>query len=146
MEFARSVEIAAPLARVWAELSEPARFLGLQPLLVEVREVAAPGGARAFEAVEVVRALGVPLRSRLHVELRPERAAQRVCFATRAPLGIALAGEFALLALGAGRTAVRESVTLRCARPLRRFVARQAVRAQEALLANLKRRLEAPGG
>lgn len=142
MQFARSVEIAAPWARVWEELSEPARFLGLQPLLVEVREVAAPGGVRAFEAVEVVRALGVPLRSRLRVELRPELAAQRVAFATRAPLGIALAGEFALRALGAGRTAVHESVTLRCARLLRPFVAAQARRAQEALLANLKQRLE----
>jgi hypothetical protein len=146
LQFARSVEIAVPFARVWEELSEPARFLGLQPLLVEVREVAAPGGARAFEAVEVVRALGVPLRSRLRVELRPEVAAQRVAFATRAPLGIALTGEFALEALGAERTAVRESVTLRCSRLLRPFVVAQATRAQEALLANLKQRLETRKG
>jgi len=37
---------------------------------------------------------------------------------------------------------VRESVALRCPPPLRRLVLAQAIRAQEALLANLKRRLE----
>lgn len=129
--------------RVWAELSEPARFLGLQPLLVEVREVDASPGARAFDAVERVRALGISLRSRLRVELRPERDGARVAFATRAPLGIRLSGAFALEALTPARTAVRESVALRCAPPLRGFVLAQAIRAQEALLANLKRRLEA---
>jgi len=127
---------------VWAELAEPARFLGLQPLLVEVREVAAAPGARAFEAVERVRVLALPLRSRLHVELRPDPQARRVGFATRAPLGIRLDGAFALEALAEGRTAVRESVDVRCAAPLRGFVVAQAMRAQQALLANLKRRLE----
>jgi hypothetical protein len=136
------VEIDVPLARVWAELSEPARFLGLQPLLVEVREVDAPPGARAFDAVERVQALGVPLRSRLRVELRPDREGACVAFATRAPLGIRLSGAFALEALAPARTAVRESVALRCPPPLRRLVLAQAIRAQEALLANLKRRLE----
>jgi len=127
---------------VWAELSEPARFLGLQPLLVEVREVEAAPGARAFEAVERVRVLALPLRSRLHVELRPDPQARGVAFATRAPFGIRLDGAFALEALGEKRTAVRESVSVRCGAPLLGFVVAQAMRAQEALLANLKRRLE----
>jgi hypothetical protein len=107
-----------------------------------VREVAAPPGARAFDAVERVRAFGLPLRSRLRVELRPEREARRVGFATQAALRIRLAGDFALDALGAERTAVRESVTVHCPSPLRAFVVAQARGAQQALLANLKRRLE----
>jgi hypothetical protein len=132
---------------VLAELCEPARFLGLQPLLVEVREVAAPAGARAFEAVERVRLLGrIPLRSRLRVELAPDRAARRVHFATRAPLGIRLEGAFALEEAGPGATRVHEMVTLAAPRGLHAWVRAQAVRAQEALLANLKQRLEAERG
>jgi hypothetical protein len=143
MHFERDVAIAAPLERVFAELSEPARFLGLQPLLTEIREIDAAPGARAFEAVERVPLFGsFAVRNRLVVELVPMQSQQRVDFATRAPLGIRLAGTFALQAEGAA-TRVRESVELRCPFGLRRFVRREAIRAQQALLANLKRRLEA---
>ena len=114
----------------------------MQPLLVEVREIAARPGGRAFEAVERVRVLSLPLRSRLQVELRPEPRARRIAFETRAALGIRLDGAFALEALGERRTAVRESVDVRCALPLRAFVVAQARRAQRSLLANLKGRLE----
>ena len=137
------MEVTAPLARVFAELCEPERFLGLQPLLVEVREVPAAPGARAFDALERVRALGLPLWSRLRVELRAEEKARRVAFATRAALGIRLTGAFELAALAAGRTAVRETVSVRCPRLLRPFVVAQARGAQRALLENLKQRLEA---
>jgi hypothetical protein len=141
--FAREATIDAPLTRVFAELGTPARFLGLQPLLTDVREVEGAQGTRAFEATERVRVLGpIALRNRLHVELRldPERA--RIEFATRAPLAIRLDGDFRLTPVAAG-TRVVESVTIACPRWLAAFVLPQAIRAQEALLANLKRRLEA---
>jgi hypothetical protein len=51
-------------------------------------------------------------------------------------------GAFALDAMGT-TTRVTESVVLRCPFWLSRFVLREATRAQEALLANLKRRIEA---
>jgi len=140
--FERDVTIDAPLTRVFAELGTPARFLGLQPLLTDVREIASAPDTRAFEATERVRILGpIALRSRLHVELRldPERA--RIAFATRAPLGIRLHGDFTLAPVETG-TRVVESVTVECPRWLAGFVLPQAMRAQEALLANLKRRLE----
>ena len=145
--FERDVAIAAPLGRVFAELSEPARFLGLQPLLTEIREIEAPPGARAFEAIERVALLGssFAVRNRLVVELVPMPAQQLVTFATRAPLGIRLRGAFSLQDEGAA-TRVRESVLLRCPLVLRRLVLREAIHAQEALLANLKERLEAPLG
>ena len=144
--FERDVAIAAPLGRVFAELSEPARFLGLQPLLTEIREIEAPPGARAFEAIERVALIGsLAARNRLVVELVPMPAQQLVTFATRAPLGIRLSGAFSLHDEGAA-TRVRESVLLRCPLVLRRLVLREAIHAQEALLANLKERLEAPLG
>ncbi|HTY16461.1 MAG TPA: hypothetical protein VMH82_01910 [Myxococcota bacterium] len=107
-----------------------------------MREVRAPPRARAFDAVERVPLLGLPLRSRLHVELRPDREARCVAFATRAALGIRLRGGFSLEALATDRTAVRESVAIECPRALRAFVVARARDAQRALLANLKQRLE----
>jgi hypothetical protein len=141
--FECDVAIAAPLARVFTELSEPARFLGLQPLLTEVHEVAAAPGIRAFEAVERVVLLGpIAVKNHLRVELTPRPAEHRIGFATRAPLGIRIEGGFALEMDGTA-TRVTESVTLRCPFWLSRFVVREAIRAQQALLANLKRRIEA---
>jgi len=146
LRFERHVTIAAPRERVFVELVTPERFLGLQPLLTGVEELPGADGARVFSATERVPVLG-PLRlpSRLRVELRPDAARRRIEFATRAPLGIRLRGAFALSEAAAG-TRVVESVELTCARWLRGFVAPQAIRAQEALLANLKRRIEAEKG
>jgi len=140
--FEREVTIAAPAPRVFAELAEPARFLGLQPLLVSVRELPSADGVRVFAATERVPIVGpIALPSRLRVELAPDAARHRIAFATRAPLGIRLDGAFALAESG-GATHVVESVELACAGWLRAFVLPAAIAAQEALLANLKRRLE----
>src|SRR5512141_3038755 len=93
--FERDVAIAAPLARVFAELAEPARFLGLQPLLTSIRERPAPDGMRAFEASERVPIAGpIALPNRIAVSLRPDAAARRIAFDTRAPLGVRLSGAF----------------------------------------------------
>lgn len=141
--FEREVTIRAPASRVFAELAEPARFLGLQPLVTSVRELASAPGTRSFAATERVPIVGpFVLPSRLRVELRPDPAAQRIAFATRAPLGIRLRGAFDVTET-AGATRVVESVEVDCAGWLRGFVLPAAIRAQEALLANLKQRLEA---
>lgn len=140
--FEREVTIRARAPRVFAELAEPARFLGLQPLLTSVRELAGAPGTRTFAATERVPLVGaLALPSRLRVELRPDAAAQRIAFATRAPLGIRLRGAFAVTEVD-GATRVVESVEVECAGWLRNFVLPAAIRAQEALLANLKQRLE----
>jgi hypothetical protein len=131
---------------VLRELAEPARFLGLQPLLVEVRERPALPDRRVFDAVERIVLLGpIALRSRIRVELAPDPSAGLVAFATRAALGIALRGAFRVEPQGRGARVV-ESVALACPRCLRRFVAPRAVAAQEALLANLRARLEHEAG
>jgi hypothetical protein len=140
--FERAIVVHAPLDRVFAELSEPACFLGLQPLLTEIREVDAEPGVRAFQAVERVPILGpIAWRNRLRVELRPHIAEDRVATVAHAPLGIRVEAEFALTRESAA-TRVRESVVLRCPRWLGGFTVRTAIAAQEALLANLARRLE----
>jgi hypothetical protein len=79
------------------------------------------------------------LRSRIEVVLAPEPG--RVRFATRAALGIALAGAFVVEPSARGAR-VREEVSLACPAWLRRFVEPRAIAAQEALLANLRARLE----
>jgi hypothetical protein len=81
----------------------------------------------------------------LRVELRPDAETARIGFATTARLGVRLAGAFALCSDGSG-TRVRQSVELHCAAWLRGFVLPRAMRAQEALLANLKQRLESGKG
>jgi hypothetical protein len=138
-----STEIAASATRVIEELATPARFLGLQPLLTDVAEVPAAPGARAFAATERVPLFGVVrVPSRLHVELRTDPARGRVAFTTGAPLGIRLRGAFECHEQ-ADATRVVESVEVTCPAWLCAFVVRQAIAAQEALLANLKSRLEA---
>lgn len=143
LHFEREITIAAARRRVFVELVTPERFLGLQPLLTEIEELPGADGTRVFAATERVPLFGpLALPSRLRVELRPDAAGTRIAFATRAPFGIRLRGAFVLSETPAG-TRVVESVELACPRWLRGFVAPQAMRAQEALLANLKRRIEA---
>lgn len=140
--FERTIAIEAPLVRVFAELSEPPRFLGLQPLLTSVQERTDDGGARVFEARERVPIAGpLAITNRLVVALRPDPAARRIAFDSRAPLGIRLAGAFELAEEGAA-TRVREVVALRCPALLVWYVLPEAVAAQEALLARLRERLE----
>ena len=95
------------MARVFDELAEPARFLGLQPLLTAVHEVGSAAGTRAFAATERVPVVGpFALSSRLRVELRPDADGKRVAFATRAPLGIRLRGAFETSWLRGSRRAI----------------------------------------
>ncbi|NNL68067.1 MAG: hypothetical protein HKP30_17595 [Myxococcales bacterium] len=145
--FACGIEIAAPPARIHAELAAPERQLGLQPLLIEVVPLAAapadPPGVRRFEAVERVPLFGrVALRNRIRVTVRPDPEGRFVDFHARSRGAVEVRSRFALEPC-AGGTRVREDVALRVPRWLRRFVEPRAVAAQAALLANLKQRLEA---
>jgi hypothetical protein len=139
------VRIGAPRERVFEELVAPRRQLGLQPLLVEVNELPpAPetSGTRRFEAVERIVLLGpLALRNRITVEVSPGEPPSRVDFHATSRGGVEVWSEFRLEALP-GATEVREHVRVRCPGWLRPFVGRQARRAQERLLANLKARLE----
>jgi len=141
------VEIRAPRERVYAELAEPRRQLGLQPLLVEVRELppaAGAPGARCFEAVERIALFGpLAVRNRIRVEIAPVAPPAGLDFHATSRGGVEVWSEFRLEALPGGATEVREDVRVRTPGWLRPLVGRQALRAQRRLLDNLKRRLEA---
>jgi hypothetical protein len=135
-------------ARVYAELVDPRRQLGLQPLLTSVTEVAGSFDtktgvvARHFEAVEVFRALGIQwFRNRIRVRVVPLEPGRRVDFEARSRPGIVVRSSFELSPDGDG-TRVRESVELHSPAVLMGFVRREGRAAQIALLANLKARLE----
>ena len=134
--------------RVFEELVDPRRQLGLQPLLASVTEL---GGsfdtgtgvvARHFEAVEVFRVFGIQwFRNRIRVRVVPVEPGRRVDFEARSRPGIVVRSSFELSPDGDG-TRVRESVELRSPGILMGFVRREARAAQIALLGNLKARLE----
>ncbi len=51
-ELSRSYDIAATPAAVLAHLAEPENYIGLSPLLVDVRDVRCEGGVTHYAAVE----------------------------------------------------------------------------------------------
>ena len=135
-------------ARVFDELADPRRQLGLQPLLASVTEL---GGsidtktgvvARDFEAVEVFRVFGIQwFRNRIRVRVVPVEPGRRVEFEARSRPGIVVRSSFELSPDGDG-TRVTESVELRAPAVLMSIVGRESRAAHVALLANLKARLE----
>jgi hypothetical protein len=144
--FERSIEIAVGPARIYEELVDPARQLGLQPLLERVVERPSEPPERHFEALERIVLFGVlALRNRIQVTLRPVEPDRRVDFVAHSPAGIRVHSRFELEPT-AGGTRVCEHVTLEVPRLLRRFVTRRASEAQERLLVNLRRRLERASG
>ena len=142
--FERSVTVCGAPRLVYAELADPARQIGLQPLLVDVTELPTsdPDRTRRFEALEVVRLPGFgSFRNRIRVRVDCVAPPEIIDFEARSFPRITVRSRFTLAPEGDG-TRVSESVTVAAPAPLRPFVLREAVRAQEALLANLARRLE----
>jgi hypothetical protein len=142
--FERSVTIHCETPAVYAELEDPQRQLGLQPLLISVTERhGAPGRVRRFEAVEVVRILGwIRWRNRIRVRVESIRPGEVIEFEARSFPGIVVRSRFTLERRESG-THVREEVKLDSPRLFHGFAVSEAARAQERLLANLKERLEA---
>jgi len=139
------VSIRAQGERIHAELATPARQLGLQPFLREVRPRADGLG---FEALERVPLLGpLAVRTRIRVELHAVEAPTRIAFRARSG-AVRIHSEFRLRpsATEEDVTDVLERVALVMPAgwgPLRRFVLRRARQAQHGLLENLRRRMEA---
>jgi len=145
LAFDKQIAIRAGCEQVYAELASPARHIGLQPLLVEVEERAdaASEASQLFVAVEAVPlALGCTIRNRIEVRLERTRPGEIVEFEARSRPGVRVRSRFTLSSEG-GHTRVHESVRIGVPRLLRAFVGARAEAAQESLLRNLKRRLEA---
>ena len=139
--------IAAPVAAVYAHLSEPASFLGLQPLLIEVTETGRGEDAqgrptRTFRAVENIRLFGfLPWRNTITTRMTLSRPDERIECDVESPGGVRLRNAFVLRAEG-DASLVRDEVTIDCPRLLQGLVLGIARKAHERLLLNLKQRME----
>jgi carbon monoxide dehydrogenase subunit G len=136
--FSHAFRVAAPPAALYAHLTDPHSYIGLSPLVVEVRDVLREGDVVRYVAVERFR-FG-PLRwdnpIRVTMTGTPDR---RVVSAVVSPGGVRLTATVHLVPDGGG-TAVTESIELRSPWPLRGFALRQAKSVQRARAAELARR------
>ncbi|MDH6109056.1 hypothetical protein P3T36_006021 [Kitasatospora sp. MAP12-15] len=74
-ELSHSYDIAATPAAVLAHLAAPENYIGLSPLLVDVRDVRCEGGVTHYVAVERFRFLGLVRHDNvIQVSLRTEDA------------------------------------------------------------------------
>ncbi|MBW2286668.1 MAG: SRPBCC family protein [Deltaproteobacteria bacterium] len=145
--FEKRITIRSTADAIYAELSDPGRQVGLQPLLVETEELvaAASGSSRTFIAIEAVPvALGWTLRNRIEVRIDLTRPGEVVEFHARSIPGVRVYSRFTLTPDG-DRTTVHECVRVEMPRLLRAFIAARAEAAHAKLLCNLKRRLELDG-
>jgi len=143
--FERSVKIGCDGPAIYAELIDPKRQVGLQPLLTSVVEIGGDGPARIrhFEAAEIVRIFGwIPWKNRIRVRVESIRPDEVVEFEARSVPGVVVRSRFTISRVEA-KSHVREEVELDAPRLIHAFVRAEAIRAQEELLVNLKRRLEA---
>ena len=145
--FEKRISIDSTADAIYAELSDPERQIGLQPLLVatEERADAATDSSRTFIAVEAVPvAFGWTLRNRIEVRIERIRAGEVIEFRARSRPGVRVHSRYTLAADG-DRTTVHERVRIEMPRPLQQFVLARADAAHTELLDNLKRRLESDG-
>ena len=148
VRLAHSWRVDAAPETVFAHLSDPYSYLGLSPLLVEVRDVR-PGADEQgpltdYVAVERFRFLGVlrwdnPIRVRMRATA-PGLVRQSVV----SPGGVRLESTVRLTPDGEG-TLVDEEISLTAAAPLRRFAAGQARSVQLHRAGELTRRMARPG-
>lgn len=145
--FSRSQRIAAPATQIYAHLSEPASYLGLQPLLIEVTETARGEDSRGrptrtFRSVEKFRLFGfLPYHNTITTHMTLALPGERIECDVHSPGGVRLHNAFILSAEG-DVSLVSDEVSIECPRLLLGFVGREARKAHERLLLNLKQRME----
>jgi hypothetical protein len=145
--FRLSQHIAAPAGRIYAHLSEPASFLGLQPLLIEVTETGRGSNAdgrptRTFRSVERLRLFGfLPWRNAITTHMTLAQADRRIECEVHSPGGVHLRNAFTLESEN-GASLVADEVSIDCPRWLTGFVVGEARKAHQRLLLNLKQRME----
>jgi hypothetical protein len=142
-----SERIAAPRERIYAHLSEPQSFLGLQPLLVEVTETDRSADSRGrptrtFRSVEKLRLFRfIPYRNAITTRMTLATPNERIECEVASPGGVTLRNAFTLHPDGSD-VLVGDEVTIECPSWLRGFVVAEAKKAHRRLLQNLKRRME----
>lgn len=140
--------VHAARLQVLAQLTEPAKMIGLQPLIVGCellnQELEADGGVRSYEAIFTEHfQLAGPLgyKNRVRARMQADRAVPAVEFTVRSFPRIRLSSRYELAAAPPG-TAVQLTVSIDCPRVLRPLVVAAARAAHRKLLGNLKLRCE----
>ena len=141
-EFSHSFAVPAPAERIYAHLSEPESYVGLSPLIVEVRGVRRDGGAVSYVAVERFT-LG-PFRhdNLIAVTMTFPRPGRHLVSDVVSPGRVRLVATVDLVPDGDG-TRVTESVRVTFPALLRPLVLGQARKVQRARAAELTRRMAA---
>jgi carbon monoxide dehydrogenase subunit G len=141
-EFSHTFVVAAPAERVFAHLAEPQSYVGLSPLVVEVRDVRHDGATVSYVAVERL-ALG-PVRhdNLIAVTMSFPEPGRRLVSDVVSPGRVRLVATVDLLPDG-GSTKVTEHVRVTVPLLLRPFVLGQARKVQRVRAAELTRRMAA---
>jgi hypothetical protein len=144
----KSIFITAPPNTVYAEISEPNNFIGLQPLIVEVSPITRGQDSDgnivlSYQSVELFRFGGIlPYRNKIHVQstLYPERMA--MTSHVKSPFNVQVQFDYHLSAVEQG-TQVDLAISFTAPVMIREYVLSQINSAQDAVLNTLKARLEA---
>jgi len=144
----KSTVIAVPPDTVYAELSDPQNFLGLQPLVIEVSPITRGQDAEgntvlSYQSVELFRFGGViPYRNKIDVKstLYPNRLA--MTSHVKSQPNVQLRFDYQISGVEHG-TRLDLSISFTAPIVVRDFVLSQLNAAQDAVLTSLKARLEA---
>lgn len=147
-ELKHMFRIAAPPGEVFAHLAEPSHYIGLSPLVVDVRDVRRDGGTVHYTAVERFRFLGVLRHDNIiDVTLVPvpdglPRSAE-ISGEVRSPGRVRMSYRFVIDPDEDG-SIVTDTLCLRTPPGLLRFAASRAGAVQQARARVLAARLERP--
>lgn len=148
ISFEESVSISSPSSQVYAFLSEPKQFLGLQPFLtgceIVSQKLDAQAGKAEYEVIFIERfkLLG-PLGydNRIRALMKTDTKQQHTTVEVRSFPNIRLHSDYRL-SEQAGKTQVTEIVRISSPEIMASFVGKMAQAAHRKLLANLKARCE----
>ncbi|WIM95168.1 SRPBCC family protein [Actinoplanes oblitus] len=142
MELVHTFTVAAPAARIYAHLMDPRSYLGLSPLLVEVRDIHRADDTVSYVAVERFTFGPFHWNNPIRVTMTGEALGRAVVSAVRSPGFVTLTSRVVLSPQVSG-TLVVETIRLAAPAPLRRFVVGQARSVQLHRASELTRRMAA---
>jgi hypothetical protein len=140
--FSHSFVVPAPAERIYAHLGEPANYVGLSPLVVEVRDVRRDGRTVSYVAVERFTLGPFKHDNLIAVTMSFPGPGRQLVSDVVSPGRVRLVATVDLVPAGDG-TRVTESVQVTFPALLRLLVPGQARKVQRARAAELTRRMAA---
>ncbi|MFD8598427.1 SRPBCC family protein [Kitasatospora sp. NPDC059646] len=149
-ELRHSYDIAASPATVLAHLAEPANYIGLSPLLVDVRDVRREDGVTHYVAVERFRFLGLlqhdnVIQVSLHTDDTRLPTEARVSGRVVSPGAVRMDYRFTITTRAPGTSLVLDHLHLHAPFGLLRYAAAKAAAVQTERARILSHRLAADG-